>query len=80
VSARIRAGSRFKRFLCLVLIYVRCFRVPPWVRVTQVEDHCSGVLSGISNLYIMLYKIYFCHIQPCNLLVFLSLLDCPHFE
>jgi hypothetical protein len=29
VSARIRAGSRFKRFLCFVLIEVRCFRVPP---------------------------------------------------
>jgi hypothetical protein len=29
VSVRIRAGSRIKRFLCFVLIDVRCFRVPP---------------------------------------------------
>jgi hypothetical protein len=41
MSARIRAGSRFKRFLRFVLIDVRCFHVSPWVRVPQVEDHCS---------------------------------------
>jgi hypothetical protein len=29
VSARIRAGSRFRTLLCFVLIVVRCFRVPP---------------------------------------------------
>jgi hypothetical protein len=29
VSARIRAGSRFNRFLCFILIDVRCFRVLP---------------------------------------------------
>jgi hypothetical protein len=28
MSARLRAGSRFRRFLCFVLIDVRCFRVP----------------------------------------------------
>jgi hypothetical protein len=33
LSARIRAGSRFKRFLFFVLIDVRSFRVP------QVQDH-----------------------------------------
>jgi hypothetical protein len=32
VSARIRAGSGFRRFLCFVFIHVRCLRVP------QVED------------------------------------------
>jgi hypothetical protein len=44
--ARIRAGSRFKRFLCFVLIAERCFRVPlrcsripPGVLVPQIEDH-----------------------------------------
>jgi hypothetical protein len=41
VNARIRAGSRFKRFLWFVLIDVRCFRVPPGIRVPQVEDHRS---------------------------------------
>jgi hypothetical protein len=48
VSARIRAGSRFKRFLCSVLIDVRCFsysltrlRVPSRVRIPQVEDHSA---------------------------------------
>jgi hypothetical protein len=35
VSARIRGGSRFKRFLFFVLMKVQCFLVP------QVEDHCS---------------------------------------
>jgi hypothetical protein len=35
VSARIRAGSRSKRFLCFVLVDVRCLRIP------HVEDHCS---------------------------------------
>jgi hypothetical protein len=35
LSVRIRAGSRFKRFLCFVWIDVRCFRVP------QVQDHWS---------------------------------------
>jgi hypothetical protein len=29
VSARIRAGLKFKRFLCFVLIDVRSFREPP---------------------------------------------------
>jgi hypothetical protein len=29
VSARIRAGSWFKRFLCFILMDVRCFRLPP---------------------------------------------------
>jgi hypothetical protein len=39
VSARIRAGSRFRQFLRFVLIHVRCFRVSPGVRILQVEDH-----------------------------------------
>jgi hypothetical protein len=29
LSARIRAGSRFKQFLCFVLIGVRCLLLPP---------------------------------------------------
>jgi hypothetical protein len=29
MSARIRAGSRFKQFLCFVLIDVRIFAYPP---------------------------------------------------
>jgi hypothetical protein len=43
VSARIRAGSKFKRFLCFVLIDVRCFRLRPGVSVFQDEDHCPRV-------------------------------------
>jgi hypothetical protein len=35
------SGSRFKRFLCFVLIDVTCFRLPPGVRVPQVEYHQS---------------------------------------
>jgi hypothetical protein len=41
VSAGIRPGSMFKRFLCFVLIDIRCLSVPPGVRVPEVEDHCS---------------------------------------
>jgi hypothetical protein len=37
VSARIRGGSRFKGFLCFVLIDVRCLSVPPGVCVPQVK-------------------------------------------
>jgi hypothetical protein len=33
VSARIRAGSRFNRLRCFILVDVRCFLVP------QVGDH-----------------------------------------
>jgi hypothetical protein len=44
VSARIRAGSRFKRFLCVVLIDVRCLRVP------QVDDQCSKICTVILEL------------------------------
>jgi hypothetical protein len=45
LSARIRAGPRFKQFLRCVLINVRCFRVPPGVRIPQVEYHFhSGIL------------------------------------
>jgi hypothetical protein len=44
VIARIRAGSIFMR-LCLVFIDVRCFRLPPGVRVLQVEDHCSKLIE-----------------------------------
>jgi hypothetical protein len=41
VCARIRAGSRFKRFLCFVSIHVRCLPVTVVVRVPPVEDHCD---------------------------------------
>jgi hypothetical protein len=44
VSARIRAGSRFKRFLCFILIDVRCFRVLSGVRVPQLKT------SGLHRL------------------------------
>jgi hypothetical protein len=37
ISARIRAGSRFERFLCFVLIDVRYFDV------SQVEGHWSRI-------------------------------------
>jgi hypothetical protein len=43
VSARIRAGSRFKRFLCFVLIDVRCLRLP------QVADHWSKAWTVLSR-------------------------------
>jgi hypothetical protein len=39
VNARIRAGSRLKRFLCFILIGARCLRLPSWVLVPQIEDH-----------------------------------------
>jgi hypothetical protein len=40
LSARIRAGSRFKRFLCSVFEYSsRCLCVPSGVRVPHVEYH-----------------------------------------
>jgi hypothetical protein len=41
MSARIRAGSMFSRFLCFVLSDVRGFRVSPGVRIPQFEDHCT---------------------------------------
>jgi hypothetical protein len=51
VSVRIRAGSRFKQFLCFVLIDVRYLRVLPGVHVPQTEDHCSrGHCFSIINL------------------------------
>jgi hypothetical protein len=52
VSARIRAGSRFKRILCFVLIVVKYFRLPckmslstSGLRVLQVEDHSFRPIS-----------------------------------
>jgi hypothetical protein len=52
VSASIRTGSRFKRFLCFVLIGVRCFRVHRveihWHSRTEVnhekpqDNRCPG--------------------------------------
>jgi hypothetical protein len=39
-SARMRAGSKFKRFLHFVFNDVRCFQVPSGVRLLQIEDHC----------------------------------------
>jgi hypothetical protein len=42
VSASIRAGSRSKRFLCFVLIDVRCVRVPSGVHIPRLtNDHWS---------------------------------------
>jgi hypothetical protein len=40
VSMRIRVGSEFKRFLCFVLIDVRCLRLPPEARLPHNEVHC----------------------------------------
>jgi hypothetical protein len=41
LSLRIGAGSRFNRFLCFVLIDIKCLRVPLWVHVTRIEDNCN---------------------------------------
>jgi hypothetical protein len=38
VIARIRTGSRFKQFLCFVVINARCSRILPVVHVPQVEE------------------------------------------
>jgi hypothetical protein len=35
VNVRIRAGSRFGRFLCFVFIDARCLRVPPLLYTTH---------------------------------------------
>jgi hypothetical protein len=45
MSARIRAGSKFKRFFSFVLPDVMRFRVLAVVLVPQVEDYCSMVCS-----------------------------------
>jgi hypothetical protein len=39
LSVRIKAGSRFKRFLCFVLIYVRWFPVSPELRFPVVKNY-----------------------------------------
>jgi hypothetical protein len=58
VSARIRAGSRFKRILCFVLIDVRCSRV------VQVEDHWfSGLLINRSLDPIKITESRFCRYE-----------------
>jgi hypothetical protein len=50
MSARIRTELRFKRSLCLVLIDVRCLRLPPGVRVPQVEHYSiSTVAAGLED-------------------------------
>jgi hypothetical protein len=51
LGPRIGAGSRFKRFLCFVLIDVRCLSVPPEVCVPHVIDHYS-------RLYIYYFSKY----------------------
>jgi hypothetical protein len=52
VSARIRAGSRFKRFLCFDLMFsdtpLRCFRVP---QVVIVPKRQGGRKWGRNNPY-----------------------------
>jgi hypothetical protein len=45
VIARIRAGLRFKRFLCFVLIGVKMFSRTHGRRVPQAENHCSRDLA-----------------------------------
>jgi hypothetical protein len=60
VSVRIRAGSRFKRFLCIVFIDVKSFRVPTAVRVSRFEDHCPKTLC---------YALWFINLlagYPCS--------------
>jgi hypothetical protein len=49
MSARIGAGSRFKRFLCSVMIDIRCSRVLSGVLVPQVEDHCLKLLPVLAG-------------------------------
>jgi hypothetical protein len=69
VSARIRAGSRFKQFLSFGLIDVRSFRVPPktssrinGTRLPQAEDHWfklprnPGSISGKGD-YTFLHSV-----------------------
>jgi hypothetical protein len=54
VSARIRAGSSFKRSLWFVLIDIRCFPVPPEVGTSQVEDlwyRCLRFLAAMRATY-----------------------------
>jgi hypothetical protein len=41
LGARVRAGSRLRRFICFVLIDVRCLLVPLEVCVPHVKDHYS---------------------------------------
>jgi hypothetical protein len=48
MSARIRAGSRFKGFLCFVSVDVIHFRIPQGVLVLQVEDRWIFPLKKVS--------------------------------
>jgi hypothetical protein len=44
---------RITKFFSVNFTYpVRCFRVPPGVRVTEVEDHCSKAISQISLVWL----------------------------
>jgi hypothetical protein len=72
VSARIRACSGFKRFLCFVLIDVRCFRVlrkrvfayPPVVRVAQVEDQWNRRLLVWNLTNVQCWTWHICKRTP----------------
>jgi hypothetical protein len=46
MSARIRVGSRFKPFLCFVLIDVRCLLLFSGVHVPQVENPITNACDG----------------------------------
>jgi hypothetical protein len=60
VSARIIAGSRFKRFLCFVLIDVRCFRLPSEMSyISQpVRPTRPGTRIVLLFLLVLLYEVY----------------------
>jgi hypothetical protein len=51
LSAKIKAFSRFKRFLCFNMIDVRCLRIIPWVHKLHVEHHWSGGYLFKSGLF-----------------------------
>jgi hypothetical protein len=56
VSARIRAGSRFKRFLSFVLIDVRCFSVhPPRARSLRTSEVVTGTALSFRCDYLIKY-------------------------
>jgi hypothetical protein len=41
------------RFFFFFTYPVRCFRVPPWIRVPQAENHCSRAISQNSPVWLI---------------------------
>jgi hypothetical protein len=63
VSARIRAGSRLKRFLCSVLIGVKYFRVPT-LKTTDliVTAHLSLAFLVLEvGVYVLFVDVFMDH-------------------